>query len=119
VARLAARSPKLRRAMAAAKEAGYAHVVIDGTLIPTDRVAAGRPFCSGKHHRHGMNPQVIASPDGAIVGWASAISGLSTPAPAVRSSILPPTRRSVVLHARRGRGGGGAGGVSVVRWPSG
>lgn len=37
------------------EEAGYAYVVLDGTLIPIDRVAAGRPFYSGKHKRHGMN----------------------------------------------------------------
>jgi hypothetical protein len=31
-------------------------LVIDGTLIPIDRVAADRPFYSGEHHRHGMHP---------------------------------------------------------------
>jgi hypothetical protein len=67
---LAARSPKLRKALAQAKEQGHAYVVLDGTLIPIDRVAADRPFYSGKHHRHGMNLQVIASPDGEIV-WVS------------------------------------------------
>jgi DDE superfamily endonuclease len=67
---LAARSPKLRTALACAKAAGHAYVVIDGTLIPIDRVAAGRPFYSGKHRRHGMNLQVIASPDGEIL-WVS------------------------------------------------
>ena len=61
---LAARSPKLRRALAAARKAGHAYLVIDGTLIPIDRVAADRPFYSGKHRRHGMNLQVIASPAG-------------------------------------------------------
>ena len=70
VALLAARSPKLRRALAAAKDAGHAYLVIDGTLIPIDRVAADRPFYSGKHRRHGMNLQVIASPGGDIV-WVS------------------------------------------------
>jgi hypothetical protein len=67
---LAARSPKLRRALATAKDAGHAYLVIDGTLIPIDRVAADRPFYSGKHRRHGMNLQVIASPGGEIV-WVS------------------------------------------------
>jgi DDE superfamily endonuclease/Helix-turn-helix of DDE superfamily endonuclease len=67
---LAARSPKLRKALAKASQAGHAYVVIDGTLIPIDRVAADRPFYSGKHHRHGMNLQVIASPDGDIL-WVS------------------------------------------------
>jgi Helix-turn-helix of DDE superfamily endonuclease len=59
---LAARSPKLRKALAGARQAGHAYVVIDGTLIPIDRVAADRPFYFGKHHRHGMNLQVIATP---------------------------------------------------------
>jgi hypothetical protein len=70
VALLAARSPKLRRALRDAKKAGHAYVVIDGTLIPVDRVAADRPFYSGKHRRHGMNLQVIASPEGKIL-WVS------------------------------------------------
>ena len=70
VALLAARSPKLRRALAQATEAGHAYVVIDGTLVPIGRVAADRPFFSGKHRRHGMNLQVISAPDGEIV-WVS------------------------------------------------
>jgi hypothetical protein len=40
---LAARAPKLRKA----KREGMAYVIIDGTLIPIDRVAADRPFYSG------------------------------------------------------------------------
>ena len=70
VALLAARSPKLRQGLRDATKAGHAYVVIDGTLIPIDRVAADRPFYSGKHRKHGMNLQVIASPDGDIV-WVS------------------------------------------------
>ena len=41
--------------------------MIDGTLIPIDRVAKDRPFYSGKHKKHGMNLQVISSPDGTIL----------------------------------------------------
>ena len=67
---LAARSPKLRAAVRDAKKAGYAYVVLDGTLILIDRVAADRPFYSGKHKKHGMNLQVIASPAGDIL-WVS------------------------------------------------
>jgi hypothetical protein len=67
VALLAARSPRLRRALDQARQAGHAYVIIDGTLILIDRVAADRPFYSGRHRRHGMNLQVIASPDGDIV----------------------------------------------------
>lgn len=39
-------APKLRKAVCDAKKAGYAHVVLDGTLIPVDRVAADWPFYS-------------------------------------------------------------------------
>ena len=75
VALLAARSPKLRQALRAARKAGHAYLVIDGTLIPIDRVAADRPFYSGKHHKHGMNLQVIARPDGEIVGISGPLPG--------------------------------------------
>jgi hypothetical protein len=75
VALLAARAPKLRQAVRGAKKAGYAYVVVDGTLIAADRVAADRPFYSGKHKRHGMNLQVIASPTGNILWVSGALPG--------------------------------------------
>jgi len=67
---LAARAPKLRKAVRDAKRKGHAYVIVDGTLIPIDRVAADRPFYSGKHRKHGMNLQVIAGPGGDIL-WVS------------------------------------------------
>ena len=75
VSLLAARAPKLRKAVRDAKKEGHAYVVVDGTLIPIDRVAADRPFYSGKHHKHGMNLQVIASPDGDILWVSGALPG--------------------------------------------
>ena len=75
VALLTARAPKLRTAVRDATKAGYAYVVLDGTLIPIDRVAADRPFYSGKHHQHGMNLQVIASPGGDILWVSGALPG--------------------------------------------
>jgi hypothetical protein len=48
-----------------------AYAILDGTLIPIDRVADQKPYYSGKHHRHGANVQVIADPAGRLV-WASA-----------------------------------------------
>jgi hypothetical protein len=62
VALLAGQSPKLRTALTAARKAGHAYIIIDGTLVPIDRVAADRPFYSGKHRRHGMNLEVISTP---------------------------------------------------------
>ena len=72
---LAARAPKLRKAARDARQAGYPYAVVDGTLIPIDRVAADRPFYSGKHRRHGMNLQVIASPSGNILWVSGALPG--------------------------------------------
>jgi hypothetical protein len=72
---LAARAPKLRKAARDAKRAGHAYVIIDGTLIPIDRVARDKPFYSGKHKRHGMNLQVIASPDGDVLWVSGALPG--------------------------------------------
>jgi Helix-turn-helix of DDE superfamily endonuclease/DDE superfamily endonuclease len=67
---LAGRAPKLRTAVRDTNKAGHAYVVLDGTLIPVDRVATDRPFYSGKHKKHGMNLQVIVSLGGDIL-WVS------------------------------------------------
>ncbi|WP_433462487.1 transposase family protein [Spirillospora sp. CA-128828] len=72
---LAARSPKLAQALRKAVEDGLLYLVLDGTLIPIDRVAADRPFYSGKHRKHGMNLQVIATPSGEIVWVSGALPG--------------------------------------------
>jgi hypothetical protein len=72
---LAARAPKLRHAVREAKRAGHAYVILDGTLIPIDRVARDRPFYSGKHKKHGVNLQVIASPDGDLLWVSGALPG--------------------------------------------
>lgn len=70
---LAARAPKLRGTLRDTRQ--HAYVVLDGTLIPIDRIAADRPFYSGKHRRHGMNLQVIVSPDGEILWVSGALPG--------------------------------------------
>jgi DDE superfamily endonuclease len=67
---LADRKPSLRGALLAAKAAGHTHVLLDGTLIATDRIATPGPTCgvdlwwSGKHRHHGGNIQVVSAPDG-------------------------------------------------------
>ncbi|MDX3111763.1 transposase family protein, partial [Nonomuraea angiospora] len=75
VALLSARSPKLDRALRKAKRDGLHYLVLDGTLIRTDRIKADRPYFSGKHRVHGMNVQVIASPDGTILWTSGALPG--------------------------------------------
>jgi len=67
---LAARKPSLHGALLAAKAAEHSHVLLDGTLIATDRIASPGPtrgvdlWWSGKHRRHGGNIQVVSAPDG-------------------------------------------------------
>jgi DDE superfamily endonuclease/Helix-turn-helix of DDE superfamily endonuclease len=72
---LSARSPKLTAALRKAKKDGLLYMVLDGTLIHTDRVKADRPYYSGKHRVHGMNVQVIAGPDGTILWTSGAMPG--------------------------------------------
>lgn len=70
VAVLAARRPSLHNALLAAKVAGYTHLIVDGTLIRTDRIATPGPtagvdlWWSGKYRHHGGNIQVLSAPDG-------------------------------------------------------
>jgi hypothetical protein len=67
---LAARKPSLHGALLAAKAAEHSPVLLDGTLIATDRIASPGPtrgvdlWWSGKHRRHGGNIQVVSAPDG-------------------------------------------------------
>ncbi|TDD21609.1 hypothetical protein E1294_14340 [Nonomuraea diastatica] len=64
VALLSARSPKVGQTLRKAKRDQLHYLVQDGTLIHIDCIAADRPYFSGKHRVHGMNIQVIATPDG-------------------------------------------------------
>ncbi|GLY92641.1 hypothetical protein Airi02_105690 [Actinoallomurus iriomotensis] len=48
VALLSARSPKLTQALQAAKRDGLVYLVLDGTLIVTDRARADRPYFSSR-----------------------------------------------------------------------
>lgn len=67
---LAAQAPGLHGALLAAKAAGYDYVLLDGTLIETDRIATPGPtagvdlWWSAKHKNHGGNVQVLTAPDG-------------------------------------------------------
>jgi len=70
IAVLAARKPSLHGALLAAKAAGHTHVLLDGTLIYTDRTSTPGPtrgvdlWWSGKHRHHGGYIQVVSAPDG-------------------------------------------------------
>jgi hypothetical protein len=61
-------APSLAEAMGAIRAKAF--VILDGTLLPIERVAADTPYHSGKHKRHGMNVQVLTDPFGRLL-WAS------------------------------------------------
>jgi Helix-turn-helix of DDE superfamily endonuclease/DDE superfamily endonuclease len=66
---LAAAADDLATAMGRIRQLAYA--ILDGTLVPIDRVADQKPYYCGKHKRHGVNVQVVADAAGRLV-WASA-----------------------------------------------
>lgn len=70
---LAALAPDLTEATRVAARKAY--VILDGTLLRIDRIAADRPFYSGKHKRHGMNIQVLADPAGRLLWTSPALPG--------------------------------------------
>ncbi|CAI7976417.1 transposase [Frankia sp. Hr75.2] len=79
IAMLAAQAPDLRNVLLAAKAAGYGHVIVDGTMIETDRVRAPSPttgvdlWWSAKVHNHGGNIQVVSAPDDGWPLWTSEV----------------------------------------------
>lgn len=80
---LAALAPTLAEVMRTA--ARKAFVILDGTLLSIDRIAADTPYYSSKHKRHGMNVQVLTDPLGRLL-WASpALPGATHDLTAARS----------------------------------
>ncbi|SNT62232.1 hypothetical protein SAMN05216276_108910 [Streptosporangium subroseum] len=70
---LAAQAPDLHEALDRAHAEGLAYVILDGTLIPTDRCAEqtrsvkGEPidaWYAGKAHTHAGNLQALSAPSG-------------------------------------------------------
>ena len=84
---LADRKPSLHGALLAAKAAGHSHVLLDGTLIATDRIATPGPtrgvdlWWSGKHRHHGGNIQVVSARTGGRCGPRMCARAVSTTSP--------------------------------------
>jgi len=110
---LAALAPTLAEAVRTASTKAY--VILDGTLLPIDRIAADRPFYSGKHKKHGMNVQVIADPLGRLL-WASpALAGAVHDVRAAREHGVIEALAEVGITCWADKGSQGAG--STVRLP--
>ena len=67
---LAAHAPDLHQVLETGRADGWTHVILDGTLIVTDRCRTKKPdtghdlWFSGKHRAHGGNVQIVCDPDG-------------------------------------------------------
>ncbi|GED90134.1 hypothetical protein TNCT6_72190 [Streptomyces sp. 6-11-2] len=91
-----------------------AFVILDGTLLPIDRIAADRPYYSGKHKKHGMNVQVIADPFGNLL-WASpALPGSVHDIKAARTHGLVDALAEAGIRCWADKGYQGAGGTVRV-----
>jgi hypothetical protein len=102
IALLSATADGVDTAMQRIRQLAYA--ILDGTLIPIDRVADQKPSYSGKHKRHGVNVQVIADAAGRLV-WASpALPGSTHDLTAARTHgiIETLTRADVMTFADKG-----------------
>jgi hypothetical protein len=84
-------------------------VILDGTLLPIDRMAADWPFYSGKHKKLGMNVQVLTDPFGRLLR-AFPAPPTTCPPPVATASSTPWAR-----PAFADKGGQGADGT--VRLP--
>ena len=110
---LAALAEDLHTAMQRISRLAYA--ILDGTLIPIDRIVDQKPYYSGKHKRHGVNVQVIADPAGRLI-WASpALPGAVHDLTAARTQGLIDSLTATGLMTLADKGYQGAGGT--IRTP--
>lgn len=115
---LAVLAPTLTDAVEAARAKAY--VILDGTLLAIDRIAADRPYYSGKHKRHEMNVQVLADPLGRLI-WASpALPGAVHDLKAARTHGIIAALANAGVRVWADKGYQGAGGTVTVpyrgRW---
>ncbi|MGW6413004.1 transposase family protein [Streptomyces vinaceus] len=104
---LASWAPGLHEALVGLGEGS--HVIVDSTLIPTDRIRADEPYYSMKHRRHGMNVQAIARPDGTPLWFSRAAPGRTHDLASARAHGIVqacPTRQIPVLADRAYQGAG-------------
>ena len=127
---LAARAPSLREALDKAVEQGLPYLILDGTLIASDRCADKKTsregkeidkWYSGKAHRPAGNVQALAAPGGVPL-WVSEVRPGSThDLTAARELVLPQARpylKDLPFLADSGYEGAGAGVLVPVKKPA-
>jgi hypothetical protein len=131
VAVLAARAPSLREALDKAVEQGLPYLILDGTLISSDRCAGkktskkGREidrWYSGKAHHPAGNVQALAAPGGIPLWVSDVLPGSTHDLTAARELVLPGARpylKDLPFLADSGYEGAGAGVHVPVKKPRG
>ncbi|WP_393072917.1 transposase family protein [Streptomyces sp. LN704] len=95
------RVPRLDRALKEIARRGGEAVLVDGTLIPTQRRTgkANRPNCSGKHHCHGLYVLTVTDEKGRLIWVSAARPGRTHDITAARPDHLPARLRAAGLGA--------------------
>lgn len=109
---LKAHAPDLRQAL----RAPWRHqtTILDGTLIPTQRVNArhdARAWYSGKHKRYGVNIQTVTSGDGSLLWVSGGLPRSTHDLTAARHHQIIPTAADLDLEILSDKGYQGAGGT--------
>jgi DDE superfamily endonuclease len=132
IAVLAAEAPELREALERASDAGFSHVILDGTIIASDRCK--EPAISvkgevidlwypGKAHAHGGNVQAVLAPGGFPLWVSDGQPGSVHDLTAARTHALPAQYRAAAADlptlADPGYDGAGIGILIPVKQPAG
>jgi hypothetical protein len=101
IALLAARAPRLDRALAAISRQGREVVLLDGTLIPTRRRPglANRKNYNGKHKKHGLLFLALTDEAGNLIWISPAHRGATSEITAARHDHLAGRLRAAGLGA--------------------
>ena len=100
---IAAHAPALGAVLTHARAVGLPFLCLDGTLIPTDRIAARAErghhlWYSGRHHAFGGSVQVLCDPGGFPLWVSDVRPGSTHDLTAARELVLP----ALYPHAARG-----------------
>lgn len=88
---LAAQAPSLTAALWQLAWTHHNYAIVDGTVIRIDRLAADRPFYSGKHRYHGINLQALTDPTGRLLWISEGLPGSVNDTNAARTHHIPET----------------------------
>jgi hypothetical protein len=123
------RAPSLREALDRAVEQGLPYLILDGTLVSSDRCAdkktstKGREidtWYSGKAHEPAGNVQALAAPGGVPLWVSDVLPGSTHDLTAARELVLPGARpylKDLPILADSGYEGAGAGVLVPVKKP--